>query len=63
MKDECGYPAAIQKFRILISKTLPGFNLGRTGFQPLECLRPFMEKTNESDAFQTHLRIIFLTPG
>jgi hypothetical protein len=57
MGDDCGYPAAIQKFRILISKTLPpDFNLRRTRFQPLECLlSPFMEKTKEeSDSIQTH---------
>ena len=57
MGDECGYPAAIQKFRILISKALPpAFNLRRTRFQPLECpLSPFMEKSKEEqDSIQTH---------
>jgi len=57
MGDDCGYPAAIQKVRILIWKTLPlEFNLKRTRFQPLErILSPFMEKTKEeSVAIQTH---------
>jgi hypothetical protein len=65
MGDDCEYPAAIQKVRILISKTLPlGFNVKRTRFQPLErLLSPFMEKTKEgSDSIQTHPSNYFPDP-